>query len=82
LTLTTSGQTLVCRNGKYAWPISTDAPALPAVVGLHALLGIHHSHKQLAIPMLKRQHVERIQFHSPVQLFHSINSHQQFLMAQ
>ena len=30
LTLTTSGQTLVCRNGKYAWPISTDAPALPA----------------------------------------------------
>ena len=30
LTLTTSGQTLVCRSGKYAWPISTDAPTMPS----------------------------------------------------
>lgn len=30
LTLTSVGLTQVCRNGKWAWPISTDAPKIPA----------------------------------------------------
>ena len=30
LVLDSNGLTLICRNGKYGWPISTDAPPMPA----------------------------------------------------